>query len=72
MYPGNLSVGWGISAEGRAVLQAKEHPLRVRPEWSTGSNAAIVDREHGVLAAGVDPDRGDRLREVRKPEYGKG
>ena len=56
MYPGDLSVERGISAEVRAVLEAKGHALRVRPEWSMGSNAAIVvDHEHGVLAAGVDP-----------------
>ena len=56
MYPGDLSVERGISAEVRAVLEAKGHELRVRPEWSMGSNAAIVvDHERGVLAAGVDP-----------------
>ena len=56
MYPGDLSVERGVSAEVRAVLEAKGHALRVRPEWSMGSNAAIiVDHEHGVLAAGVDP-----------------
>ena len=56
MYPGDLSVERGVSAEVRAVLEAKGHALRVRPEWSMGSNAAIVvDHAHGVLAAGVDP-----------------
>ena len=56
LYPGDLSVEAGIPLEVRAGLEAKCHDLRVRPAWSMGANGAIVvDRERGVLAAGVDP-----------------
>jgi gamma-glutamyltranspeptidase / glutathione hydrolase len=56
MYPGDLTVEPTVGEEVRKALGAKGHKLRVGRPWSLGANAAIVvDRTHGVLAAGVDP-----------------
>lgn len=56
MDPGDLAVEPGIPEPVRAELRARGHKLRVAPAWSLGANAAIlIDHQHGVLAAGVDP-----------------
>lgn len=56
MYPGEMAVEARIPEATRNVLIARGHKLRVRPEWSLGSNAGIViDPATGVLNAGADP-----------------
>jgi gamma-glutamyltranspeptidase/glutathione hydrolase len=56
MYPGDLQIESRVSSEVRAELVRRGHRVMVTPEWSLGSNAAIlVDPATGSVAAAADP-----------------
>jgi gamma-glutamyltranspeptidase/glutathione hydrolase len=56
MYPGDLQIESRVSPEVRAELVRRGHRVMVTPDWSLGSNAAIlVDPATGSVAAAADP-----------------